>query len=346
MSETCREDPRLDLLRHWLEQGLGWHDVQLAPASADASFRRYFRVAGRDHETVIAMDAPPGKEDVEPYLKVAGMLADIGVHAPRVLARNAEDGFLLLSDLGSLTYLADLSADPGHADTLYADAIGALVRIQAAGAKHAGSLPPYDERLLRFEMSLFTDWLLGRHLSLELSPAESAALATAFDRLVANAFGQPQVFVHRDYHSRNLMVCPSSNPGILDFQDAVHGALTYDLVSLLRDCYVTWPQEQVVRWALDFRSQARDAGLLVGEDEAQFLRWFDLTGMQRHLKASGIFARLWHRDGKPGYLPDVPRTLDYIVQACSHHAEFHTLGALVSERVLPAVQASLGAGRA
>jgi aminoglycoside/choline kinase family phosphotransferase len=346
VSETCREDPRLDLLRHWLEQGLGWHDVQLAPASADASFRRYFRVAGRDHETVIAMDAPPGKEDVEPYLKVAQMLADIGVHAPRVLARNAEDGFLLLSDLGSLTYLADLSADPGHADALYADAIRALVRIQAAGAKHAGSLPPYDERLLRFEMSLFTDWLLGRHLSLELSPAESTALATAFDALVASSLEQPQVFVHRDYHSRNLMVCPSDNPGILDFQDAMHGALTYDIVSLLRDCYVAWPQEQVVRWALDFRRQALAGGLPAGEDDAQFLRWFDLMGMQRHLKASGIFARLWHRDGKPGYLPDVPRTLGYIVQSCARHAEFGALGALVSERVLPAVQASLGAGRA
>ena len=346
MSETCREDPRLDLLRHWLEQGLGWHEVQLAPASADASFRRYFRVAGRDHGTVVAMDAPPGKEDVGPYLKVAGMLADIGVHAPRVLARNAEDGFLLLTDLGSLTYLADLAADAGRADALYRDALRALVRIQAGGARYAPDLPPYDERLLRFEMSLFTDWLLGRHLSLELSPAESAALATAFDTLVTNALEQPQVFVHRDYHSRNLMVCPDANPGILDFQDAMHGALTYDLVSLLRDCYVAWPQERVVGWALDFRRQLLAEGLPAGDDDAQFLRWFDLMGLQRHLKASGIFARLWHRDGKPGYLPDVPRTLGYIVQACSSHAEFRDLGALVSERVLPAVQASLGAGRA
>ena len=346
MSETCREDSRLDLLRHWLEQGLGWHDVQLAPASADASFRRYFRVAGRDHETVIAMDAPPGKEDVEPYLKVAGMLAGIGVHAPRVLARNAEDGFLLLTDLGSLTYLADLADDAGRAEPLYRDALQALVRIQAGGARYAPDLPPYDERLLRFEMSLFTDWLLGRHLSLELSSAESAALATAFDTLVANSLEQPQVFVHRDYHSRNLMVCPDANPGILDFQDAMHGALTYDLVSLLRDCYVAWPQERVVGWALDFRRQLLAEGLPAGDDDAQFLRWFDLMGLQRHLKASGIFARLWHRDGKPGYLPDVPRTLGYIVQACSSHAEFRDLGTLVSERVLPAVQAGLGAGRA
>jgi hypothetical protein len=346
VSDPGREDPRLDLLRHWLERGLGWHDVQLAPASADASFRRYFRVAGRDHPTVIAMDAPPGKEDVEPYLKVAGMLAGIGVNAPRVLARNAGDGFLLLTDLGSLTYLADLMAEPRRADALYADAVAALVRMQSGGAKHAPGLPPYDERLLRFEMSLFTDWLLGRHLSLELSAGETAALATTFDALVANALDQPQVFVHRDYHSRNLMVCPDANPGILDFQDAVHGALTYDLVSLLRDCYVAWPQEQVVRWALDFRRQLLAEGLPAGDDEAQFLRWFDLMGVQRHLKAAGIFARLWHRDGKPGYLPDVPRTLGYIVEACARHAQFAALGALVSGRVLPAMQASLGAERA
>jgi len=345
LPDLRRDDPRLELLRHWLEQGLGWHDLHLAPASADASFRRYFRVGGRDRDTVVAMDAPPDKEDVEPYLRVAAMLADIGVNAPRVLARNPVDGFLLLTDLGAVTYLAEL-ADPGRADDLYRDAIAALVRIQARGGQHAPTLPPYDERLLRFEMSLFTDWLLGRHLELGLSPGESTALATAFDALVANALGQPQVFVHRDYHSRNLMVCPGDNPGILDFQDAVHGALSYDLVSLLRDCYVEWPQEQVVRWALDFRQQAKQAGLPVGHDDAQFLRWFDLMGIQRHLKASGIFARLWHRDGKPGYLPDVPRTLGYIVGACSRHAEFAALGALVSERVLPAMQASLGAGRA
>jgi hypothetical protein len=195
-------------------------------------------------------------------------------------------------------------------------------------------------------MSLFTDWLLGRHLSLELSPGETAALATTFDALVANALGQPQVFVHRDYHSRNLMVCPEANPGILDFQDAVRGALTYDLVSLLRDCYVAWPQAQVERWALEFRRKALAEGLPAGDDEAQFLRWFDLMGIQRHLKASGIFARLWHRDGKPGYLPDVPRTLGYVADACARHAEFVALGTLVSERVLPAVQASLGVGRA
>ena len=339
MNEPCRDDPRLDLLRRWLEHELGWRDAGLAPASADASFRRYFRVT-RPDGTYVAMDAPPDKEDVAPYLRVAAMLGDIGVHAPRVLARNAADGFLLLTDLGSTTYLTEL-ADRGRAPALYADAIAALARIQVRGGAHASSLPPYDAKLLRFEMSLFPDWLLRRHLNLVLDEAETRELAAAFDRLVENALAQPRVFVHRDYHSRNLMVCPGDNPGILDFQDAVHGPLTYDLVSLLRDCYVAWPEDRVFAWALDFRRQASTAGLDAGADEAQFLRWFDLMGVQRHLKASGIFARLWHRDGKPGYLPDVPRTLEYIVQACARHADLGALGALVEGRVLPAMRGSL-----
>ena len=341
MHDTGPGDPRLDLLRHWLEHELGWPDCGLAPASADASFRRYFRVT-RPDGTCIAMDAPPDKEDVEPYLKVAGMLVDVGVNAPKILARNAADGFLLLTDLGSSTYLAEL-ADRARAADLYHDAIDALIRIQSGGARHAGRLPPYDEKLLRFEMSLFPDWLLGRHLGLQLDDSERGLLSDVFDRLVVAALEQPRVFVHRDYHSRNLMVCAVSNPGVLDFQDAVHGPLTYDLVSLLRDCYVAWPQQQVVAWALEFRHGASAAGLAVGADEAQFLRWFDLMGVQRHLKASGIFARLWHRDGKAGYLPDVPRTLTYIEQSCARHADLAALGDLVRNRVLPAVCASLAA---
>jgi hypothetical protein len=344
LHDSRNEDPRLKLLRHWLESELGWRDFGLAPASADASFRRYFR-ATRAQGSCVVMDAPPDKEDVGPYLEVAGMLQEVGVHAPRVLARNAAEGFLLLTDLGSTTYLAELG-DARRAGSLYADAIAALVRIQARGAAHAPRLPPYDERLLRFEMSLFTDWLLGRHLGLQLGASEVRQLAEAFDLLVASALEQPRVFVHRDYHSRNLMVCPGENPGILDFQDAVHGPLTYDLVSLLRDCYVAWPQQQVVAWALDFRAQAGRAGIDVGRDEGQFLRWFDLMGVQRHLKASGIFARLWHRDGKPGYLPDVPRTLGYLSAACERHPDLAEVGVLVSGRVLPAMVASLEARRA
>jgi len=336
-------DPRLDLLHHWLQRDLGLAGYGLAPASADASFRRYFRVTLADGGTRIVMDAPPEKENVEPYLQVAGMFGDIGVNAPRVLARDAGHGFLLLSDLGTRMYLPEL-AQQGQADALYADALDALVRIQSRGEAHSLQLPPYDEKLLRFEMSLLPDWLLARHLGLTLADAESRMLAASMDALVANALGQPQVFVHRDYHSRNLMVCPGANPGILDFQDAVRGPVTYDLVSLLRDSYVAWPQERVVGWALEFRRRASAAGLDTGRDEAQFLRWFDLVGLQRHLKVGGIFARLWHRDGKQGYLADIPRTLRYAVGACARQADFASLGEFIEHRVLPAVEAQLEGG--
>jgi len=340
---TGAADPRLDLLHQWLRDGLGLSGYGLAPASADASFRRYFRVTLADGSSRIVMDAPPDKENVEPYLLVAGMLADIGVNAPRVLERDARNGFLLLTDLGTRMYLPELARD-GQADGLYGDAFDALVRIQARGEPHSRRLPPYDERLLRFEMSLFPDWLLARHLGLAMSDAESKMLAASMDALVSLCLGTPQVFVHRDYHSRNLMVCPGENPGILDFQDAVRGPLTYDLVSLLRDSYVAWPQERVAAWALDFRRRAAAAGIETGSDDAQFLRWFDLVGVQRHLKVGGIFARLWHRDGKAGYLADIPRTLQYAVGSCRRHADFAALGEFIDRRVLPAVIAGLEGG--
>jgi aminoglycoside/choline kinase family phosphotransferase len=337
-------DPRLALLHHWLEHELGFRDFHVAPASADASFRRYFRVTRADHAPLIVMDAPPGKEDVGPFLRVAAMLEEIGVNAPRVLQRQPDEGFLLLTDLGTTMYLPEL-VKPGQADALYADAIAALVRIQERGAAAAERLPPYDEKLLRFEMNLLPDWLLTRHLELELDAHEQRVLRDAMDTLVVNALEQPQGFVHRDYHSRNLMVCPGANPGILDFQDAVRGGLTYDLVSLLRDSYVAWPQERVVGWALEYRRHAAAAGLDTGRDEAQFLRWFDLLGVQRHLKIGGIFARLFHRDGKSGYLADIPRTLEYAVDSCARHADFVELGELIERRVLPAVVAELQAMR-
>ena len=333
-------DPRLARLRHWLEHDLGFADYGIAPASADASFRRYFRVTRAGHEPLIVMDAPPDREDTGPYLRVAAMLAQIGVHAPRVLETSLADGFLLLTDLGTRMYLTELTA-PGRADALYADAIEALVRIQSRGRQAAVQLPPYSEKLLRFEMNLLPEWLLHRHLALEMSGADSRMLQASMDALVSNALEQPQVFVHRDYHSRNLMVCPGANPGILDFQDAVRGGVTYDLVSLLRDSYIAWPQDQVVQWALKFRRKLVAAGLDAGRDDAQFLRWFDLMGVQRHLKVGGIFARLWHRDGKPGYLADIPRTLQYAVGSCGRHADFATLGEFIERRVLPAVVAKL-----
>lgn len=333
-------DPRLALLCQWLERDLGYSGYTIAPASADASFRRYFRVCRDGHPPVIVMDAPPGKEDVRPFLKVAAMLQEIGVNAPRVLAQSSGEGFLLLSDLGTVMYLPELQR-PERTDALYGDALAALVQIQARGAAASLQLPPYDEKFLRFEMSLFPDWLLARHLDLALTPAEQRVLETAMSGLVANSLEQPQVFVHRDYHSRNLMVCPGANPGILDFQDAMRGGSTYDLVSLLRDSYIAWPQERVAGWALQFRRLSQEAGLEAGRDDAQFLRWFDLMGVQRHLKVGGIFARLYHRDGKAGYLADIPRTLQYAVNSCARHADFNALGDLIATRVLPAVEAKL-----
>ena len=284
------------------------------------------------------MDAPPENEDCVPFLRVAGYLESMRLNAPRVLEVNLESGFLLLSDLGSRPYLAELQQAPDSAPTLYDDAIRALLHMQRRGVAFQGHLPPYDEKLLRFELSLFHDWLCGTHLGIEFTDDEEAWWRSLCDRLVANALDQPQVFVHRDYHSRNLMVTDVDNPGILDFQDAVEGPLTYDLVSLLKDCYVKWPAEQVWQWAVDFYG-ALDPGLRESVDEAQFRRYFELMGVQRHLKAAGIFARLNHRDGKSVYLGDVPRTLSYIVDVAPGYPELAELVALIEERVLPGMTA-------
>jgi N-acetylmuramate 1-kinase len=337
-------DRRLELLERWLNGLFGGEEFRLAPASADASFRRYFRVT-RGDQTWIVMDAPPEKEDMEPYLRIASMLADIGVNAPRILERNLEQGFLLNSDLGSRTYLMELDAGR-DAGPLYADAIEALVAIQARGDAHSQRLPPYDEALLRREMGLFPDWFLGKHLGLSLQGDDAVALAGIFDLLVAESLGQPQVFVHRDYHSRNLMACDGrfgANPGILDFQDAVRGPVTYDLISLLRDSYVEWPLERVASWVSAFRERASASGVAVGGSDAEFMRWFDLMGVQRQLKVLGIFARLWHRDGKSGYLKDLPRTLSYVHGVSRRYRELQWLNTLIESRIEPALDAATAA---
>jgi aminoglycoside/choline kinase family phosphotransferase len=344
-ADSTPADPRLTALRQWVSEVLKDQDFAISVASADASFRRYFRVEHRER-TWIAMDAPPEKEDLHPYIRVAQMLAPLGVNAPRILAQDLEQGFLLITDLGGRTYLAELEEVPGQGERLYADALTTLVHMQSRAIADAIALPAYDRPLLGRELSLFPEWFIARHLQITLADAETAQLENVFEILISQALRQPKVFVHRDYHSRNLMVCDETaqgpNPGVLDFQDAVFGPVTYDLVSLLRDCYIEWPPERVAQWVASFREQAARVGLDVGGSEAQFQRWFDLMGLQRHLKAIGIFARLWHRDGKPGYLKDIPRTLGYVRAVSANYPQLHAFSQFIDERVLPALNLKPG----
>jgi hypothetical protein len=317
-------DPRLEAGRLWLADVVELRDFELAPASSDASFRRYFRVR-MGPESVILMDAPPGREDGRPFVDLAGRLGAAGVSVPRVLAADLAQGFLLLTDLGQTPYLTAL--DDASRDRLYGDALDALLVMQSRVP--ARGLPEYDEGLLRLELGVFREWYLVRHLGLALSPEEDRGLSEAEDALVAAVLEQPRTFVHRDYHSRNLMVLPEGNPGILDFQGALHGPVTYDLVSLLRDCYIAWPREWVAREALRHAERLTAGGMMPRVSPATFLRWLDLTGAQRHLKAAGIFARLHHRDGKPHYLADIPRTLAYVREVAARHRELEGLSRLL-----------------
>jgi aminoglycoside/choline kinase family phosphotransferase len=315
---------RLDLLRQWTHSQLDWPVTDLAPASSDASFRRYFRVSHGDNSYIL-MDAPTEQEDCRPFINVSQLFLQLGLHVPEVLASDLQQGFLLLSDLGSRCYLEEL--DDTSVDRLYGDAMGALLALQSCVTPDCG-LPDYDRDLLLAEMGLFRDWLLGKHLGIELDDVQSATLEDCFNRLADSALEQPQVCVHRDYHSRNLMICDNHNPGILDFQDAVIGPVTYDLVSLLRDCYISWPRDRVEGWVAGYYELALQSGIFRKEqgNEADFLRWFDWMGVQRHLKAAGIFARLNHRDGKPGYLADIPRTLAYVTEVCARYPELGSVG--------------------
>jgi hypothetical protein len=324
---------RLNTLQQWLETSVGFHAPQIVAITNDASFRRYFRVTANANTTHIAMDAPPERENCQPFVDVAHRLRASGLNAPEIIVSNLEQGFLLLTDFGSQLYLPALTET--QVERLYGDALDALVTMQARTP--SDGLPLYDHRLLHQEMALFTDWLVDKHLNHLLQSKELTDLRACFELLSDSALSQPQVFVHRDYHSRNLMVVPSHNPGILDFQDAVKGPVTYDLVSLLRDCYVVWPLERVTGWAKRYYTQAQAMGILNDVAETEFFRWFDWMGIQRHLKASGIFARLYHRDGKAGYLQDIPRTLNYIVEVGQHYPELAALHELVSQRVLPAL---------
>ncbi|MDM8557452.1 phosphotransferase [Candidatus Parabeggiatoa sp. HSG14] len=324
---------RFNMLQDWLQTNLGIKAPQLVAITNDASFRRYFRVIAND-VSYIVMDAPPDKENCAPFIDVAKRLQSSGLNVPQIVASHLEQGFLLLTDLGSQLYLSALNEE-AQVESLYSDALQALMVMQVR--TDSSTLPLYNHHLLHQEMNLFTDWLIGKHLDLSLEASEREGLEKCFELLSAAALSQPQVFVHRDYHSRNLMVVSQNNPGILDFQDAVKGPVTYDLVSLLRDCYIAWPRERVDEWGKHYYKQAQH--ILNEVSEAQFLRWFDWMGIQRHLKASGIFARLYHRDGKSGYLKDIPRTLNYIVEVSADYPELATLHKLVNERVLPKAKA-------
>ena len=301
--------------------------ASMAPASADASFRSYWRVRGGTKSWIV-MDAPPDKEDIGPWLDVAVRLRAAALNAPEVLATDRENGWVLMSDLGTRTYLPELNTDT--AAGLYADACAALLRMQTVA--DAKGLPDYDRMRLIAEMELVPEWFIQRHLGYALSCEEWDILEAAFTRLVHSAQEQPQRFVHRDFHSRNLMIVPGNNPGIIDFQDAVRGPITYDLVSLLRDCYIEWPAAHVDDWVQSHRQRLVVAGV-TNADAAVFKRWFDWMGLQRHLKVLGIFCRLWYRDGKAAYLGNLPLTLHYVLDTTDRYAEFADLGALLRRAI-------------
>ena len=298
---------RLQQMERWLNS-LGYHHYTLTSASEDASFRSYQRLQ-QGVDSWVVMDAPPDKEPCDRFIEIARKLREAGLSAPEVIDQNLELGFLLLTDLGATPYLSVLNAD--NKEALYADALAALLQMQINVTSHG--LPEYNPALLSQEMDFFHDWFLGELLGIRLNELQQAQWLSIKQTLIQNALEQPQLFVHRDYHSRNLMKIATSNPGIIDFQDAVFGPITYDLVSILRDCYIDWPIDEVESLALDYYRAAKAEALLDVEPQ-QFLRWFNLMGIQRHLKALGIFSRLKIRDGKSDYLNDIPRTLNYLCQ--------------------------------
>ena len=302
-------------------------DFMLTSASDDASFRRYFRGEG-----YVFMDAPPELEDCQPFVDIARLLKQGGVNVPEIFAEDHDQGFLMLSDFGHQLYL-DALAEQEQIEPLYQDAMTMLARLQQIDA--SALLPPYSRELLLQEMSLFPDWFYTQQLGLTLSPEDKDLLDDTFELLIANAQAQPQVLVHRDYHSRNLMVLEQANPGVLDFQDAVVGPVTYDLVSLFRDCYIRWPDDRVYSWLESYRQQQP---FLSGTDPETFQTWFDLMGLQRHIKVAGIFSRLNLRDGKPRYLADIPLVMDYIVQVCSRHAVFADFHDWLMDKVMPVMK--------
>lgn len=325
-------DRRLAELVDWLNNDIALDIQRITPASNDASFRRYFRVEHKDG-CHIAMDAPPEKENTEPFVRIAGLLKPGDIHVPQIYGQNKQQGFLLLEDFGSISFLDHLQA--GNANLLYDQAMDSLFKLQTRITIRDCGLPVYDKALLTRELGIFYEWFLEKLLGIALPDW----LATKLNALlVDSALEQPQVCVHRDFHSRNLMVLAHDSPGVIDFQDAVVGPISYDLVSLLRDCYIAWPAQQVIGWAERYHQRLLAANLLQ-TDFNQFKRWFDLMGMQRHLKAVGIFARLHLRDDKSNYLTDIPRTLAYIFAVCDEYPELADMRQVIVDQIQPALRA-------
>ncbi|MCX7190520.1 MAG: phosphotransferase [Methylotenera sp.] len=324
-------DDRQQQLLVWLNTALKQAEFKLTIASADASFRRYFRVnlvsPHLGFRTLIAMDAPPPQEDCTPFVNIARHFLDAGLNVPKVIAQDLTHGFLLLSDLGDDTYLAHLNLK--SAPKLYLEATNALIKLQLASI--ANVLPKYDEALLTREMQLFPDWYVAKHLNVSLNNEQQLVLKNTFDVLNKNIIFQAQVYVHRDYHSRNLMITQENNPGVLDFQDAVYGPISYDLVSLLKDAYISWEEDQIIDWAVRYWQPAKKAGLPVPDDFSEFYRDFEWMGVQRHIKVLGIFARLSHRDGKDGYLKDMPLVMMHLRKVCERYVELRPMFRLLNQ---------------
>ncbi|MFV1983317.1 MAG: aminoglycoside phosphotransferase family protein [Thiohalomonadales bacterium] len=322
------DNTRQKQLKKWLIQCPEIDKFELTPASSDASFRRYFRVTcinsginAGNNKSYIAMDAPPEKENSASFVAISKLLFDAGINVPEVHQKDFDKGFFLISDLGKKQYLAVLNKDTFEA--LYLSAIQVLIEIQQIPANQQNNIPDYDRNLLMLEMELFRDWYLNKHLGFKLDSVIQNLLLNTFTFLSDSALAQKQVLVHRDYHSRNLMansINPDS-PGVLDFQDAVIGPFTYDLVSLLRDCYINWPEQKITKLALFYKESAEQRKIIPQIKNEDFIKFFDFMGIQRHLKAIGIFSRLNYRDHKSSYLDDIPRTLNYIVNISSKYNE-------------------------
>ncbi len=312
----------------WLEHDLLLTITHCEIASSDASFRRYFRVKTPDGQFII-MDAPPSKENIEPFIRIAKLLTQSQVNVPIIFHQNLTDGFLLLEDFGNQCFLDQLTIST--ATDLYQSAFDSLFKLQTQTSLQNAGLPDYDEPLLYRELAIFDEWFLGRFLDIQIP---SAIWENVNALLTASALEQPRTCVHRDYHSRNLMVLAHDSPGVIDFQDAVIGPITYDLVSLLRDCYIAWPEQQLAQWRFNYFERLQQAGR-IQYSEARFNRWFDLMGLQRHLKAIGIFSRLHLRDGKSNYLSDIPRTLNYVTTVCAIYPELAEFNDFLHEHVLP-----------